>query len=488
MTKDELIKKLQDIEWEDFEVKEACSELPRNLWQTVSAFANTTGGWIVLGVKKSGKQFEIKGVANPEKIEQDFTTALRGDKFNVKILPTCKKYSFKERTVLGFYIPLSDKKPIYFNTLANTFIRTASGDQRATKEEIDAMYRDQAFGTHTSKPIGGVSSKALNSSSVQRYREYMTRLNPSHKYNNLTTEEFLQKLRVISNGDVTYSGLLFFGNNDDIQTTFPDFRIDYFEIPGTSLSKTGTRHLFRMDEQENLWEYYFTIFERLRKYLDIPFEAVTAGGFAFEDYPQLEAVREALVNMLMHTDYFSSAKPRIRVFDDRMEFWNPGALPKPIDQIMAEDITMPRNPILAKLFRVVKLAENAGYGFNKMISSWQNYTGKEPNFEPGRDFTKAVFEFQQKTGQATSWRKVKKRLDVKLGVRLGVNAWKVLEQIWIHPKITIIEMSEKIGISTTAVENNISKLRNNNLLERIGSDKTGIWIIPELENRDRKTD
>lgn len=179
MTKDELIKKLQDIEWEDFEVKEARSELPGNSWQTVSAFANTAGGWIIFGVKKSGKQFEIRGVANPEKIEQDFTTVLRGDKFNVKILPTCKKHRFEEGTVLGFYISLSDKKPIYFNTQANTFIRTASGDQRATKEEIDAMYRDQAFGTHSSKSVSGVSSKALNSSSVQRYREYMTRLNPS---------------------------------------------------------------------------------------------------------------------------------------------------------------------------------------------------------------------------------------------------------------------------------------------------------------------
>ncbi len=75
-----------------------------------------------------------------------------------------------------------------------------------------------------------------------------------------------------------------------------------------------------------------------------------------------------------------------------------------------------------------------------------------------------------------------------MGVKLGVNAWKVLEQIWIHPSITIIEMSEKIGISTTTVGNNISKLRNNSLLERIGSDKKGIWIIPELENRDKETD
>lgn len=50
MTKEELLHKLTDIEWNDFEVKSAQIELPKNIWETVSAFANTSGGWIVLGM------------------------------------------------------------------------------------------------------------------------------------------------------------------------------------------------------------------------------------------------------------------------------------------------------------------------------------------------------------------------------------------------------------------------------------------------------
>ena len=57
MTKDELINRLQDIEWEDFEVKEARSALPKNIWETVSAFSNTSGGRIVLGVKQRVQVF-----------------------------------------------------------------------------------------------------------------------------------------------------------------------------------------------------------------------------------------------------------------------------------------------------------------------------------------------------------------------------------------------------------------------------------------------
>jgi len=62
MTKDELILRLKDIEWDDFEVKEAQNKLPDNVWETVSAFSNTSGGWIVFGVKQSGKRFDVQGV------------------------------------------------------------------------------------------------------------------------------------------------------------------------------------------------------------------------------------------------------------------------------------------------------------------------------------------------------------------------------------------------------------------------------------------
>ena len=85
MTKEELVARLQDIEWNDFEVKAAKGGLPKSIWETVCAFSNCSGGWIVLGVTQKGKEFEITGFDNPEKFEQDFFGTLRSKKFNVPL-------------------------------------------------------------------------------------------------------------------------------------------------------------------------------------------------------------------------------------------------------------------------------------------------------------------------------------------------------------------------------------------------------------------
>ena len=380
MTKSELISKLGDLEWEDFEVKEAKAEVPKSSWETVSAFANSSGGWLVFGVKQSGKTFEIQGVTNPEKIEQDFLNTIRGDKFNVPIPSKQAKYTIDEKTILAFYIPVSNKKPVYYNTQANTYIRRGSSDQKATKEEIDVLYRDQTFGTKTSEIAQGTSRSDLNESSLKRYRDYLSRFNPEVSYNRYEEEEFLTKLRIIENGQCTLGGLLVLGNRDTIERFFPDFRIDLLEIPGTSYRDATVRYTFRLDEYENLWEYYFECMARLKSKVDVEF-TMMEDGFAKDVSPSLDALREALVNMLMHADHFSPACPRIRIFTDHIEFYNPGGLPKPLEELKGKDISLPRNPIITKLFRVVKLAENAGFGLDKIEYNWNKYNNTLPTFD-----------------------------------------------------------------------------------------------------------
>ncbi|MGM9812349.1 MAG: helix-turn-helix domain-containing protein [Muribaculaceae bacterium] len=175
MTKEELVARLRDIEWDDFEVKSAKSELPKNIWETVSAFSNTSGGWIVLAVKQSGKTFEIQGVENAEKLEQDFLGTLRSGKFNQTIFARPEKYNIGDCNLLAFYIPEVDMKPLYFGNPTNTFIRMGSGDQRATEGEIRAMFRNQSFGKKTEETIPNSGLSMLNLDSLHNYRFFLAR-------------------------------------------------------------------------------------------------------------------------------------------------------------------------------------------------------------------------------------------------------------------------------------------------------------------------
>ncbi|KKS93737.1 MAG: Divergent AAA domain protein, partial [Parcubacteria group bacterium GW2011_GWA2_43_13] len=122
---------------------------------------------------------------------------------------------------------------------------------------------------------------------------------------------------------------------------------------------------FRISSEKNLFDAFFDIYERLSKRVEVPFSVKQ--GIRDDDPPHLQAIREALVNLLIHTDYFSSGNARIRVFSDRFEFFNPGALPKKIELILKEDFSQPRNPIIAKIFRFVKFSESIGSGFDKMF-------------------------------------------------------------------------------------------------------------------------
>ncbi|MEN8123229.1 MAG: hypothetical protein ABFS35_23025, partial [Bacteroidota bacterium] len=174
-------------------------------------------------------------------------------------------YQFEDKTVLAFYVPVHKNKPVYYNNQGNTFIRRGSADQRATQEEIDSMLRDRAFGTKTAELAQGTSRDSLNNTSLNRYRDYMARFNPNASYIRFDENEFLRKLRIMENSKCTFAGLLMFGKREAIEKHFADFRVDLLEIPGTSYADAKHTYTFRVEEQENLWEYYFECSHRLKQ-------------------------------------------------------------------------------------------------------------------------------------------------------------------------------------------------------------------------------
>ncbi|HAQ61786.1 TPA: hypothetical protein DCR49_07310, partial [Candidatus Delongbacteria bacterium] len=466
----ELLKKLTYIEWEDFEVKEAKGEIPKSSWETVSSFSNTAGGWLIFGVKKTGLDFEIIGVGNPEKIEQDFLNTLRsGQKFSTKIEVSSKKYNVGEKAILAFFIPLSPNKPVYYDNPKNTFIRSGSGDQRATTEEVNALFRDSVFGLKDQETTN-FKLKDLDKESISRFRTLLKNMNSESILNAYTDAVLFEKIRVTIKNKVTIGGLLLFGDEDRILEHFPDFMVDYLEIRGTSYSDAPERYTYRMPQQKNLLNYYFAILDKLLTKIDVPFKL--NGTFRDENFPHKSALREGLVNLLVHSDYYSPMKPRIRVFTDRIEFMNPGSLPAPFDVLRKQGLTLPRNPIIIKAFRVIKLAENAGYGFDKMFDGWKTYYQNYPVVD--NQILYYVITFPLETINERQDKGPDKRPD-----KINLTQKKIVDAIKNNPNITAIELSEIVGISDRQVKTNLKVLVQNAILERVGSRKTGYWNIKE---------
>jgi len=253
--------------------------------------------------------------------------------------------------------------------------------------------------------------------------------------------------------------------------------------------------------------------------VDISFK-LTDEGFGMELSTGLNAIREALVNMLMHADYFSPSHSRIRIFTNHIEFYNPGGLPKPLLELKEKDISMPRNPIITKLFRMVKLAENAGYGLDKIESNWKEYNNTLPEYDLAFDSTilklqlsvtkedvrnvndynlllsdvRKEFGSIEKSTKRSS-QENRQFLRDKYGVFTGYlrdiygiklnevkadsseRAALIISLIIIESTLTLPNIAEILGYSLSTIEKDIKELREKMLIDRIGSRKDGNWKI-----------
>jgi len=184
--------------------------------------------------------------------------------------------------------------------------------------------------------------------------------------------------------------------------------------------------------------------------------------------PYIDALREVLVNMLMHADYFSPIKSRIRIFSDKIEFFNAGSYPKPLEFFLKNDVSMPRNPILARLFRAVRLAENAGYGFDKMVEGWKEYSTIPIKFETTLDTTTTTFYLPYKEDKA----------QVEAQVQLNETEKKVLFCLR-EDALSSKELVEKLHLRSLSgsLKNAIKHLINLNLI---------LYTIPDSPNNPKQ--
>lgn len=388
----------------DLELKKAGGRdgrgaLPASLWETYSAMANSYGGTIVLGVEeRPDGSLQVLGIAEADKVERDLWNCLHDrNKLSANLLgrDDVKREALDGKELLILRIPRASRgqRPVYINNnpMTGTYIRGYEGDRRCSSEEVRRMLADADAGhPRDSRALPGYTLDDLDPESLSAYRQLFRLSSPDHPF---LAENDLGLLRKLSAWQVdkaaggegpTLAVLLLLGREEAIRGYLPDFHLDYRELPSDEQAESGVRWLDRLtldgSWQGNLLGFYRRVIPKLVAGLKVPFH-LEPDLLRRDETHAHAALREALLNSLVHADYTTRSAIRIFRRPDGFEFLNPGTLLLSLDQIRAGGASECRNPTLQHMLRLIGIGEKAGSGFPAILRAWREQHWRTPQLE-----------------------------------------------------------------------------------------------------------
>ncbi|MBP5974038.1 putative DNA binding domain-containing protein [Brasilonema sp. CT11] len=369
---------------EDIEFKSADGNLPNDMWETASAFANTDGGNIILGVSQGKSGFTISGVRNLDGLLNNFwNNHNNSQKLSTPICSNSDvqvlKVGVHNLVVVRVPKAIRTQRPVYIknNPMTGTFKRNFEGDYRCTPEEVRQMLRDAGNEPQDNQVLEGFNLTDLDPETLKSFRQRFTSREPDHPWLALDDKNLLTQLggwkrdRLTSKEGLTLAGLLMFGRERSILDALPNYQLDYQERLSNDPEIRWTYRLTLDGKWEpNLFNFYYRVYSRLVNDINVPFQLDRDAVRRGETHVH-EALREALVNSLIHADHQSTRPLIVTKLPNSFLFSNPGRLRISLQQLYDGGISDPRNPNLQKMFQMLGLSEKAGSGFGKILRAWK---------------------------------------------------------------------------------------------------------------------
>ncbi|KHS74755.1 ATPase AAA [Pectobacterium brasiliense] len=373
--------------------KDGKGELPKDFWPTYSAMANGRGGWVVLGVKEQAGKFTPVGVIDPDKIKTDLFNQLNDrDRVSANVLRSendVQQVSLQGTDVLAIHIPqaMRKQKPVHLkkSPFGNTYQRLHEGDRVCDDMTVKRMLAEQIHDSRDNEVLSEhyTFQDDIDLDSLKVYRNLLSANNPQHPY--LACEPFelfkmvggWRKDRETGKEGITLAGVLMFGKWDAIIAAAPNYMVDYQERPE---AKTELRWVDRVCPDGtwsgNLFDFYRKVYQKLVADLKVPF--TLEEGQRKTDTPVHIALREALVNTLVHADFTDRVSILIVKRPDMFGFRNPGSMRLPLEDVIAGGVSDCRNRLLHQMFLLIGLGEKAGSGMPKIFSGWKSANWRTP--------------------------------------------------------------------------------------------------------------
>jgi len=395
MTQDELLAKLDGIEWNDFECKRAKSEVPKDAYKTVSAFANTAGGWLVFGVSERDRKLELSGIEAPDVVQNDLLSTLRaGQKLNRIISVEPHRYEIDGKHVFAFYVPEASRadKPVYLKgDPRQSYVRRGAGDEQCTQTELERFLRDAAQECYDGAALPDIPvERCFDMDTVRWYQTQFVRRTPEHTEITDPVEFLLNWNFIVEQGNTmlpTRAGVLLFGEARYVRQLLPRPVLDYqrIDVPFDQWSAEHRWH-DRYVFEENIFKTWQGLVARYMRIAEHPFSIDPTTLRRNDDPPDYVAFREAAINLLIHQDYGDHGrKASIRMFADRTLFWNPGDAFATEAELLEPTEKEVRNPSIVKAFRRIGLSDQAGTGIRAIFHNWHELGRVPPQLNNNKD-------------------------------------------------------------------------------------------------------
>ncbi|MCF6289582.1 MAG: putative DNA binding domain-containing protein [Desulfobacterales bacterium] len=327
----------QQTELDNLEVKAARGGTPRRLFEPLSAFANRTGGGVILFGLDETSDFSIVGVGDAHRLQEELTL-LAAHEMEPALRPEFIIDEIDDQTIVAVTIeeiPV-DRKPCFYKSAGlqkGSYIRVGNTNRRMTDYEVFGYMSSRGQPTHDEDIIKNAHIEDLDDSLLNQYLDNLRRTRPRATFLQGRKEEVLARLRVIGRDGETFrptlAGLLMFGKYP--QEFLPQLTITFIQYYGTTddeRTPQGARFVdnrtFEGPVPEMVAAAESYVMGSMRK------ASLIEGMFRRDipEYPQ-EALREAIANAVAHRDYSSHVRGsyiQIRMFANRLEVSSPGGL------------------------------------------------------------------------------------------------------------------------------------------------------------------
>ena len=467
------------------EAKKAMGGLPGSIWETYSAFANTLGGVILLGVEEwPDKTLHAVDLPDPDKLIKEFWNNVNNpNKTSVNLLSS--KDVFVQEVdgnhIVVINVPRAERsyRPVYLDgNPLSTYRRNGEGDYKCTKEEYQAMVRDASVKTQDMLVLNEMDMSVFNKESVRSYRQRMRLSRPGHVWEALEDEDFLMKLGAVGIGSdgkkhPTSAGLLMFGNEYDIVREYNAYFLDYQEQYDADTRWTDRIISSSGDWSGNVYDFYFRVYNKLTQDIKVPFKM--EGGVRVDDTSVHQALREALANCLVNADYYGRQGLVVIKKRDAITMSNPGNFRIEIDTAKSGGVSDPRNGTMLKMFNLIDIGERAGSGIPNIFRVWRDQGWTAPviseNFDPDRIMLSLAFK------KSDDKKVTIKSDDKKVTIKSARQKNEIITYLTDHVSAKNTDIAELLGVKSTRVKQLLKELLDEGVVVAEGNNKNRVYKL-----------